>query len=259
MGQAARGMQHLRGVAGWAAADAAVHAAVATALGRWPGLRDRLRLVRLATDYPMQLLPVYFGARGAWALRASPLTRTFGRHPDAERFMHVYVAHNLLATLFELRAAAAPAPGALRAAAPLLAHHLGSSAAYALALRTGHLHFWACAAGLCEVTNVFLTTHQLAQTADLRAWAARRARPVLLANGGMLWLSFLLFRVLLFPAWLRGFWADAGALPPAERARIRPAERAYYTAVVLMLFGLSCGWFAKITRGLAGALRRPAA
>mmetsp|Transcript_103412 Transcript_103412/g.179690 ORF Transcript_103412/g.179690 Transcript_103412/m.179690 type:complete len:85 (+) Transcript_103412:2-256(+) len=71
-------------------------------------------------------------------------------------------------------------------------------------------------------------------------------------NGALLWLSFILFRILLFPAWLICYSLDAsyqyGELQ--SRGHLGMMELIVYPATTLFLWILSCVWFKQIHAGM---------
>ena len=139
----------------------------------------------------------------------------------------------------------------------MLAHHILSIIAYVnslcLAQRMG---FFACLDGLCEVSTFFLGFLQMSKIkggAFAKQLQARFPR-LLVVNGLCLWLSFLLFRVLLFPFWLALFLHDVYTMPYAIWAKITWFELVFYPGVTLFLFVLSCMWFVRLSKGVVKVL-----
>ena len=126
----------------------------------------------------------------------------------------------------------------------MLAHHALVLAASYCALRYRPLVFYSCMAGMAEVSSVFLNNVHLFRG---RSVPSR----VQTANGVLLWVSFIIFRLVLFPTGLVAFLRDRemDILPTFARS-----------AVVTGMsggFALSLWWFASITRGLLRHLRAP--
>ena len=113
----------------------------------------------------------------------------------------------------------------LSARAPMIAHHVLSIVAYSGGLSTGRMLFWGNFDGCCEITLIFLT---VLQASKLKGGTFRIAGPLLLINGICLWLSFLVFRIVLFPVWLYMF-AQGGA-PPKMNSHINSALPQIYKA-----------------------------
>jgi hypothetical protein len=134
------------------------------------------------------------------------------------------------------------------------AHHTLSIACYGHALWTGRLHFWAVLAALSEVTNVPLNTIFLMRALRLETTLALAYK----VNGVLLWLTYVAFRLLLFPAWLLLFARDVREHHGATWARANGFERYAYASTTTVLLVLSCCWFSSITAGLLKAIRPPA-
>lgn len=135
-----------------------------------------------------------------------------------------------------------------------LAHHTLSIACYGHALWTGRMHFWAVLAALCEVTNIFLNNLFLFRALK---WDASLPTAYKL-NGVFLWLSYIAFRIVLFPVWLLLYHRDVRAHRSQTWDTINLFERYAYASTTLLLLVLSLFWFSKITSGLISAIRPPA-
>merc|ERR1712113_133219 len=73
-------------------------------------------------------------------------------------------------------------------------------------------------------------------------------------NGIILWLSFIVFRLVLFPYWLYQFRMDLKTDPSETAARTTLFERTVYPATTIMLFLMSAMWFVSLTKGMLKAL-----
>jgi hypothetical protein len=133
---------------------------------------------------------------------------------------------------------------------------------------TGRMHYFASLDGMCEATNIFLNVLMLSKTkgGGIAAWMEDNLPTLLLVNSVGLYLSFLFFRVLLFPYWFYLFLGDVWAFTHADgdaAAAAVPAawhsttwfELLFYPAVNLFLWTLSMMWFERIHAGLMKILR----
>ena len=85
--------------------------------------------------------------------------------------------------------------------------------------------------------------------------APKGAYPRCEAAAGLgLWLGFVFFRLILFPAWLYMFIGDMRASPAQTWDLMNHFERYGYIATNFVLLGLSVMWFVPITNGLLKAL-----
>ena len=123
-------------------------------------------------------------------------------------------------------------------------HHLATLGlmGYSL-LNGGRLGRFASVALLSEVSTVFLN-FMLGMRDAPALLGASVPQAVQLANGAGLWLSFMLFRVAMFPALLLSFCRTA----PADSTR---AELGAVLAGGALLWGMSASWMVRIHRGLA--------
>ena len=135
--------------------------------------------------------------------------------------------------------------------AQMTMHHVLSACSFGSGLMTGRMHFFAVFDGCCEVTTFFLNGLFL-----LRTYAPPDANAVPKALcGGFLWLTFIFFRLLLFPAWLYLFFSDVYAAPAITWDTIGSFERYGYVPVTVVLLLLSASWFVPITKGLIKAVK----
>lgn len=129
-------------------------------------------------------------------------------------------------------------------------HHTLSIACFGSALWTGRMHFWAALNALCEVTNIPLNTVFLFKSLK---WDTSLATMYKL-NGLFLWLSYIAFRIVLFPIWLFLFCRDVRSDPHVTWDRINTFERYAYSLTTGFLLAISLAWFGQITSGLIKAL-----
>jgi len=149
----------------------------------------------------------------------------------------VYIASNLVQALGQLQTES----GAL--VWQLMAHHLLSIACFAGGFYFDRFRFWTAFAGLCEITNLFLVPVFAAK--DIPEIKAYRWYT---ANGVLLWLTFIIYRLILLPVWLCMWYAT----PPLED--IHPFEKYGYPGTIAGLLVLSAIWFAQVHRGLLKVL-----
>jgi len=92
--------------------------------------------------------------QGVWDLRDE---RWFGVSPASSFFLALYTTHNLLGIIF----IALDSGQAVGEKVLLTVHHLLSMGVFGFSLRFSRSHFWACLAGCCETTNVFLNIKEV--------------------------------------------------------------------------------------------------
>lgn len=168
---------------------------------------------------------------------------------DTRAFLALYVTQSTIhiGVLYLKRQVGSPAA--------YVAHHVLSVACYGHALWTGRMHFWAVLAALCEITNIPLNNLFIFK---MFKWDVRFPLAYTI-NGALLWLSYLVFRMLLFPLWLLLFARDVREQPERTWDRIDGFERYAYAGTTALLLAISSLWFAKITSGLLSAIRGPSA
>jgi len=131
-------------------------------------------------------------------------------------------------------------------------HHVISTVAYSEGLCTGNMHFFGCLAGVCEMSTIFLNNLYLSKELTFGGTELKEVMPKWLyaMNGVCLWLSFLVFRICLFPTWLYIMYVDAKAYPQEMWAKATAMEKYGYPCVTVFLFVLSSYWFIPITKGM---------
>jgi len=134
----------------------------------------------------------------------------------------------------------------------MVAHHVTSIACFGSSLITTRMHFWATFDGLCEVTNIFLTS-----VFTLKWFSAQNSSTHIFANAFFsvgLWMTFLVFRLVLFPVWFYWMYVDISKHPAETWERVTMYELCFYPIVTLFLLMLSILWFVPITKGTLKAL-----
>lgn len=129
----------------------------------------------------------------------------------------------------------------------MVAHHLTSIACFGSSLIFARMHFWATFDGLCEVTNIFLTF-----VFTLKWFSAQNSSTHIFANAFFsvsLWMTFLVFRLVLFPVWLCWMYVDISKHPAETWDSVTMYELSFYPMVTFFLLVLSILWFVPVTKG----------
>ena len=146
---------------------------------------------------------------------------------------------------FELRAR----PGAQL---QMVAHHALSFVAIGCGLATKRCAFFACLALCAEASTPFLN----AITATKLFGGQKGADSLVhFFSGILLWLSYVPFRLVQFPAWLYLWYSDIRSDPSRTSELCMRFELVFHPFVIAMLFGLSCIWFVAITKGCLKGIR----
>lgn len=135
-------------------------------------------------------------------------------------------------------------------------HHIVSTVCFGAAIVTGRMQFFGCFSGCCEMSTIFLTNLCLFRDVTFKGKELRDCLPrwIYALNGVLLWLTFLVFRLMLFPLWLYIWYWDVVDFPALTWDRSTDVERYLYPAVILLLLGLSTFWFFPLTKGLLKAV-----
>mmetsp|Transcript_16622 Transcript_16622/g.21643 ORF Transcript_16622/g.21643 Transcript_16622/m.21643 type:complete len:302 (-) Transcript_16622:987-1892(-) len=206
------------------------------------GTPDRFSLTHTLWWYPFVFLLLYYGWSSTWQLAWSTNDRWNTVCQDSMIFIRLYIAAQILAIPIEL------ADGKFIDKLPMVAHHIISISGYAYGLFNKRAHFFCAAAGLSEMSTVFLEGVLLANRKDhfgslFPSW-------FLPFNGAMLWLTYIIFRLFLFPTLLAIYaydmlYANPNHLPLHDKFLLRFAIPVPF----ILLFLLSLMWFSKIHRG----------
>ncbi|KAJ8598774.1 hypothetical protein CTAYLR_009870 [Chrysophaeum taylorii] len=141
-------------------------------------------------------------------------------------------------------------PGAKRV--EMIAHHAVSAFCIAHGLHAGVCHFFGCLAIVSEVSTLFLNGLMAVKLFTGEKTKLQRNLSVL--NGLLLWLSYLVVRILLFPMWFWIFFSDVASHDVSSVSKV---QLVLYPASTLTIFILSLYWFGLITSGLIKALLQP--
>ncbi|KAJ1458751.1 hypothetical protein M885DRAFT_512555 [Pelagophyceae sp. CCMP2097] len=135
----------------------------------------------------------------------------------------------------------------------MTAHHALSFVAIGNGLFFRRMQFFACLAMCSEVTTVFLNAVMaLKHFTDTSKGPAKFA---VTASGLLLWLTYVVFRLFLFPCWFYVFVTDSLERTSETWSTISVFEQIFDPCVIALLLFLSVLWFGKITQGLLKALR----
>jgi hypothetical protein len=216
----------------------------------WPAYPDPFTLadslVSLAL-YPILLLSAIAGVLD---LRSTVELRWRGRTFFSTFFQTLYVTRCLLhgGVLFMQRMSLADL-------ILMIVHHVLSICCFSGALFTGNMHYWACLNGTCEATNIFLNNVWLFKAVYVKNERLQDYLPrTHIVNGVFLWLSYVVFRLLLFPYWIWTWFLDVTDHKALTWDRVSPYERYFYPSVTVFLLLISVMWFTKITQGLVKAV-----
>jgi len=189
-----------------------------------------------------------------YELHGTAETRWFGNCEAGKVFMRLYIGTQIAASVADIGSGILC--GNLKSKVPILAHHIGSIIGYGGGIFFNRMHFYACFDGICEVTTVFLNILLLSKSNTRTAgWLTANFAPLLKLNGALLWFTFIVFRLLLFPCWLYLFATDwSHLLSEEQKAKMTWFELVTYPAVTFLLLVLSSMWFASIHKGMMKAL-----
>ncbi|KAJ8599453.1 hypothetical protein CTAYLR_008042 [Chrysophaeum taylorii] len=202
-----------------------------------------LEFVHTLWWYPFVFYLVVYAAIATYKLSKSPEARWTDTCPESYAFLRTYIAAQIVAIPVELSL-----PGAWPKKLQMVAHHVVSVSGYAVGLLTPTCHFFGTAAGLSEISTIFLEGLLLSKHVALENFFAARAPWFLVVNGAGLWLSFILFRLVLFPAIVAVFFHDLFFYPELTW-RKTGSVKYWIPPMLAFLFVLSAVWFQKIHKG----------
>jgi len=223
---------------------------LAVARAWWPSHKDPWALADTIASLVLYPLLMWHAFRGVIELRHNVESRWFGISDASRLFQVLYVTrctlHLVVLCMQRL---------SRRDLLLMLIHHVLSIAAFSGALLLRNCHYWACLCGCCEVTNIFLNNVWLFREITVKGLRLKEILPRLyVVNGLFLWISYLVFRILLFSYWLYAWYSDTTSARELTWERISNYERYFYAAVTAFLLVVSTFWFYPITKGLLKAL-----
>eukprot|EP00760_Papus_ankaliazontas_P028042 PhM_4_TR3499/c0_g1_i1/m.66091 len=233
-------------IAVYTAAVVAAHAALLPAVYRTlPPKKSAVDLLDLY--FHVLYIPVLIWAAVDCVLRTqdSVVTRWSVATPSSNVFFYLYVAENLVHVPLLYAS-----PSTSRANFVLyFFHHLFSTVSYGSGLFAQRMHYFGCLDGLCEVSsllvNIILTWQYL-------SWHRGIVYTLL---GLSLWLSYVVFRMALFPYWFYVYYVDVRDSPAQSVEVVMTFELLFYLLSTVLLLVLSIMWFIPITRGLIKAIK----
>eukprot|EP01123_Difflugia_compressa_P015164 TRINITY_DN8387_c0_g1_i1.p1 TRINITY_DN8387_c0_g1~~TRINITY_DN8387_c0_g1_i1.p1 ORF type:complete len:264 (+),score=44.02 TRINITY_DN8387_c0_g1_i1:62-853(+) len=127
-------------------------------------------------------------------------------------------------------------------------HHVFTIACYVVGLHYKRIWFYGSLAACCELSTMFLNNVFLFKELNVN-------RSIQTINGVLLWLSYLILRIVLFPFWAYLFIGDILASPSTTWDTLTTIERVFFVPTPVLLFLLSCNWFVGITKGMIKAVK----
>lgn len=215
---------------------------------------ERLELGQIFLWVPFNMVLLVYAFSGTNQLQGTVEERWFGTSEASSIFMRLYMGIQFTAIWAET--AIALYQRDLRSKLPILLHHVCSILGYAGGIFFNRMHFYACLDGMCETTTVFLNILLLTKTnTTISKWMSANLDPLLKLNGVMLWLAFIVFRLVLFPGWLYLFGSDwFQLLSEQQKSKMSFFELIVYPAVNVLLLVLSSIWFLRIHSGMMKAM-----
>lgn len=203
-----------------------------------------LEFVHTVWWYPFVFVLVSYAARATAKLGSGGAGSRWTQTCDESFiFLRLYVSAQLVAIPVECSQ-----PQPLGKKLQMVGHHIVSIIGYVFGLWTQQCHFFGTAAGLSEVSTIFLEGMLLSKHVVLEPYFTKFAPWFLPFNGACLWLSFIVFRLTLFPALIAVYMYDALANTEATWAAVGPVKFCVGPMLVF-LFVLSASWFTKIHAG----------
>jgi len=135
----------------------------------------------------------------------------------------------------------------------MLGHHALSIVAYSTSLFSGRCLYYACLAGMCEVSTFHLTVMWIMKETKTDKYF----KNAFVVNGACLWLAFVVCRLMLFPFWLYQFFSDL-AVPETRELTYTQGnwvELVFDPFTIVFLLVISSKWFTAIHKGMIKALQ----
>eukprot|EP00658_Telonema_sp_P-2_P082520 TRINITY_DN8739_c0_g3_i1.p1 TRINITY_DN8739_c0_g3~~TRINITY_DN8739_c0_g3_i1.p1 ORF type:complete len:269 (-),score=43.49 TRINITY_DN8739_c0_g3_i1:236-1042(-) len=209
----------------------------------------RRNLAHILFWFPFGPVLIWSAGTAVYELSGSQQERWFETTDQSYRFLNLYIGAQTLGTAIEV------SDGFFKKFTILL-HHVVSSLCIGGGLFFVRGHFWACLAGMCEVSTIFLNVLVLQKSDNsIAKWLVSNVPNFLVLNGVLLWASFIVFRLVLFPVWLIGFRKDYFELPDDKRSLISPYEVVAYPSGILLMLVLSALWFNRLHIGMVKAVK----
>jgi hypothetical protein len=211
----------------------------------WPRHKDPWMLADLLTSLVVFPLLAATAIRCVLNLRHTVTSRWTGVTPETRFFLLLYIARCLVHMPVQ-----AMEDMSKQLFVFMTVHHVISITCFGSGLMTGRMHFWGCFDGCCEMSTVFLNIMYCGKDFTVQDRRLQDLFPKFFAmNGLCLWLSFLIFRIMLFPAWLYYWHRDVVTHPELTWNQGSTIERYLYPTVTVLLLVLSITWFVSVTKG----------
>lgn len=195
-----------------------------------------LELTQLLWWYPFVFILVYYAGIASSKLGFSVDDRWLGTCPESYIFLRLYVAAQCAMIPIE-----ALVEQPLAKKAMMITHHLVSVLAFVYGIYTRTNHWFGAMSGLSEVSTIFLEGLLVARRFNLPFFMT--------LNGAGLWLSFVIFRVILFPTVILVFVLDAVFYTDRSWDKAEGPFKFFVVPCILVMFALSLSWFTKIHKG----------
>lgn len=217
----------------------------------WPDHKDPWTLAD--TLVSLGIFPLLTGSAiiGSLELRHELDSRWYGRTTFSSFFMTLYATRAFFHMFVQCKQKMPPNHFMM-----MTLHHGLSMICYGCGLATGRMHFWGCLDGCCEMSTIFLNNVYMTKELTYNGKELKEFMPgwMYAINGVILWLSFLIFRLVLFPVWLFSWYQDVTAFPGKTWDRVSLIERYMHPGVTAFLFFLSAFWFISVTKGMLKAV-----
>ena len=204
--------------------------------------------------FPMLMVMIPCAFYSVYHLSTDLSNRWGGTTATSYLFCRIYIAINVLGTIGELLTWQAEG-GTVLSKLPVLLHHILSVGAYTLGMTycNNKVHYYACLLGCCEVTTFHLTIliWSKFENNTIAQFFNTHCPSIFVINGCLLWLTYVLFRLLLFPYTMYAWIVDLQQFETLQIVNETPTIVLYVLpAVTIFLFVVSILWFSRIHAGM---------
>jgi hypothetical protein len=197
----------------------------------------------LISSTPVFVLLAYYAIANTLELRGSVADRWAGVTEAGTSFFVLYIVRQTFSFPFVFLSGLGARDKAL-----MTVHHLLSICAYATMLVTQRMHFYGTLLGMSEISTCFLNAMLILKGLQ------REASALFVLNGLCLWVTYLVFRMALFPGCLWLFAGDARSDPAGTIDRLTAGEKWGYLGSAVVLLAMSTKWFIGVTKGMLKVL-----
>jgi len=190
----------------------------------------------------------YLAVMATYTLCEDADLRTFEVNFYTVEYLHCYLGQQVVGTAMEIINIL---KGRHSSGNPvvMMVHHAISMSSYYFGLTTGRLHFFGCYAGICELCTPFLCCFLLAKELD---WKLGKS-----IFGALLVISYIPFRLVLFPSWFFVYYYDVLS-KPAVLEQLTNSEIYGFPFVIGLLTVMSYFWFVKMVKGSTKSIAKVA-